>query len=447
MTNETQQLIEKLRQTIKGTKFENKAFIAGGFVRDMQLGIDNKDIDICVELPNGGIELAEFLTKELNGTNVVIFERFGTAQIVVDGMELEFVMTRKETYSENDRNCEVEFGTIQDDVLRRDFTINSMLLNISTGKIIDLCGGKKDLEAKIIRTTSEPQIIFNEDPLRIIRALRFAAKLGFRIELSTFNAIAELAPRLNLISRERIQEEFMKILGAKHFEMGLKFAMNFGITDIIGLPELRQTQGMTQNKFHTKDVFGHILDVMNNAKPTAMHRLAALLHDIGKVTSRSIDEDGSVHFFAHEIHSKKISDRFMKDLKFSNDDVDLIGSAVVNHMRISSDISSKKIRQIRSQLGDNKFEFLLDLCEADRLAHVDKSIEHIKAAREIKESEVNITPSNLLVNGNDIQTLFRIKPGPIVGELLTIVSNMMFENPNVTRDEIISVLNKVVLDY
>jgi len=313
------------------------------------------------------------------------------------------------------------------------------LLNISTGEIIDLCGAKKDLKAGIIKTTSDPQVIFNDDPLRIIRAVRFASKLGFRIELNTYNAIRDFSTKLEQISKERIREEFMKILESKDYVGGIKYLLNLNLIGVIGLPELYQTQFMEQNKFHTKDVFGHILDVMNNTESTGLHRLAALLHDIGKVNTRTVDDTG-VHFFAHEIHSAKIAERFMTNLKFSSDDIKMVVTAVKNHMRLSSDISNKKIRQIRSQLGDEQFTFLLDLCAADRLSHTDKSIDHINAAREIKNNEVNITTSNLLVDGNDIQELFGIKPGPQIGHLISVVSDLMFNNPAISREEIIAEL-------
>jgi tRNA nucleotidyltransferase (CCA-adding enzyme) len=213
---------------------------------------------------------------------------------------------------------------------------------------------------------------------------------------------------------------------------------------------------MNQNSFHTKDVLGHILDVVENSKPTSLHRLAALLHDIGKVKTKSIDDNNVVHFYDHEYISKEITERFMKELKFSNEEIELVSSAVVNHMRVTSDITPKKIRKIRSELGDEKFEFLMDLCEADRLSHAENNIDHITKAREIKEKEVNITSSNLLVNGKEkevnitssnllvngkeIMEIFDLKPSKKVGELLNMVSDMMFENPNITKEEIIILL-------
>ena len=439
-------LLEKIKTVIANTKFENKSYVAGGFVRDLIMNRPSKDIDIVVELPNGGIELAEFLTKELHGTNVVIFERFGTAQIVVDGLELEFVMTRKETYNENDRKCEVEFGTIYDDVLRRDFTINSLLLNISTGEILDLCNGIDDIKKRIIKTTGDPNVIFTQDPLRIMRAIRLSTILDFRIELSTLFRIKEFASKLNNISRERIQDEFVKILASDGFDEGIKLCVFLDIFKNIGLPQMHDAVGMTQNAYHYADVFQHTMDVMSNAKPTALHRLSAMLHDIGKVLTRTVDEDGVVHFYGHEHFSKEVTDKFMKELKFSNEEIDLVSTSVLNHMRVSSSITDKKIRQIRSELGDLHFSFLLDLCEADRLSCVDKNTDYILNARTLKDKEPIISTSNLPINGIDMMTLFNLKPGIAVGKLLKLEADMVCENPNITKNEIIVNLKKVNIE-
>jgi len=437
------EILKKIQTTIKGSKFENKTYVAGGFVRDMVLGISNKDIDICVESLNGGVELCRFLSKELNGTNIVIFERFGTAQTVIDNIELEFVMTRKETYSdENGRDPEVVFGTIYDDVFRRDFTINSLLLNITTEEIVDLTGrGLEDLKNGIIRTTSDPNIIFDEDPLRILRAIRFASHFKFTIEEETFKCIKKFASKLSMLSKERVQDEFMKILSTKVSTIfAIPHLVELGLIEHIGLPELTKTIGMEQNAFHSRDVFDHIIDVVRNAKPTSLHHLAALLHDIGKVNVQTVDENRTIHFYEHEKESKKITERFMKELKFSNDDTELVSCAVENHMRITSDISKKKLRKIRFELGDEKFLFLLDLCEADRLSHVDADISHINVAREVQTLEPRITASTLPINGDDVMMLFQLKPSKQVGILLDKVKELVFETPTITKEEVIEEL-------
>src|SRR5574343_561620 len=204
--------IKKIQKTIKGTVYENKVFLAGGAVRDHFLGRDSKDLDfVVVGLGlNGGIELAYHLHKMHNTSTPVVFKRFGTAQIVVFGEEIEIVAARKESYNFKDRMPEVEAGTLEDDVARRDFTINSILYNISNESFVDLKGGIIDIQNGIIRTTSDPDIIFAEDPLRIMRAIRFSAQLGFDIEPDNWNAVIKYVPWLKNISNERIRDEFNK---------------------------------------------------------------------------------------------------------------------------------------------------------------------------------------------------------------------------------------------
>lgn len=438
-----QELISKIKETIKGTQFENKCFIAGGFVRDLILGKSSKDIDITVEIPNGGILLSQFLSEKLHGTNVVIFERFGTAQVVIDGNEVEFVQTRKEIYTEGSRKPETAFGTIQEDVFRRDFTINSLLLNISTNEILDLTGkGKEDLEKGIIRTTSEPTSIFREDPLRMLRAIRFSARLGFEIEEETFKAIQCTSNDLMNISKERIQDELMKMLGSSSPTSAIRMLIETNLVVHI-LPELKYTLCMSQNEYHSKDVYNHILDVVDHSKPTALHRLAALLHDIGKVNTRTIDEEGVVHFYGHEKLSAIIAERVMKELKFSTSDIDLVVSAVREHMLFNKGCSTKTLRKKRMELGEEKWMFTLDLCEADRLSHVDSDITAIKEARTLTALEKPIVKDKLPVSGDDIMIIFNLKPGKEVGKKLALVRDMLLEDPTLTREVLIDKLKEL----
>jgi tRNA nucleotidyltransferase/poly(A) polymerase len=446
MENIMKQLINKIKETITGTKFENKSFIAGGFVRDMVMGVTSKDIDIVVELPNGGIELATFLAEKLNGTTVVVFERFGTAQTVIDGIELEFVMTRTEKYSEGSRKPEVCFGTIQEDCARRDLTINSLLYNITTGEIIDFYNGKSDIQNKIIKTTSEPDFIYKEDPLRIMRTIRFSTKYGFEIEKETYNSLVKLSSEIKNISKERINDEFMKILMLDNFEEGLKLMIQVGLLNYIGLPELEKTIDLKQpEKYHKKDVLGHTIDVVINTKKEPRHRLAALLHDIGKTNTQTIDENGIIHFYCHDEESTIITNRFMKELKFSNEDIEMVCCAVRNHMRINEEIGKNKLRKLRFEIGDDKYSFLIDLCEADRKSHNDQHCDliYIEKAREVLNYEEPITVSNLIVNGSEIMEMFNLKPSKEVGELLDLVSVMMFNNPQITKEEVILELRRI----
>ena len=440
---ENDRIILKIKNAIKNTVFENKVFLVGGAVRDYVIKESNiKDYDFTVNIPNGGIKLAQFLQKKLGITNVVIFKKFGTSQIIIDGYDIEFVETRKEKYNKNSRKPEVTFGTLEDDVMRRDLTINSLLLNITTNQILDLTGeALSDIKNKVIRTTNEPNFIFQQDPLRLMRAIRFSCRFGFLIDDITFKAICKNTSSLNKISKERIQDEFMKILGSKVPVEGLKLLLKTGLIDEF-LPELRACIGVEQNSFHSKNVFEHICDVIKNSEPTAKHRLAALLHDIAKPKCKSVTKDGKVHFFNHHIESAKIARKFMTEMKFPNDDIDLIDTAVSNHMIFMDEKSRNKrvVRRWRMKLGDVKFNFLLDLMKADIKSCIDSRSKWVEEIRNMVIIEKPIV--TLPINGNDIMTIFGIKPSPRVKELKNIVIDWVCENPEITREQIIDKLKK-----
>lgn len=296
--------IKKIQKTIKGTVYENKVFLAGGAVRDHFLGRDSKDLDfVVVGLGlNGGIELAYHLHRMHNTSTPVVFKRFGTAQIIVFGEEIEIVAARKESYNFQDRMPIVEEGTLEDDVMRRDFRINAVLYDISKGVFVDLVGGLKDIKNRKIQTTGDPDVIFAEDPLRIMRAIRFSAQLGFDIEPDTWNAIIKFVPWLKNISNERIRDEFNKILVAEHFIRGIDDLYRSGILAYM-IKQFNQFDDIQdQGKFHTKNLLNHTLEVMMGVPATVEHRLAALLHDVGKVNTMTVEEDG-IHFYQHQFHS------------------------------------------------------------------------------------------------------------------------------------------------
>ncbi|RLC50195.1 MAG: tRNA nucleotidyltransferase, partial [Candidatus Cloacimonadota bacterium] len=197
-------VLKKIADAIVGTEFENKTFAVGGYVRDLLMKRQTEDLDIVVNLKNGGIKLAKFLFEKGISSKPIVYENFGTAMVKIAGYQIEFVMTRRESYRDKNRKPEVEFGTLEEDVFRRDFTINSLLLNISANEILDLTGkGKSDIQNGIIRSTSDPKIIFGEDPLRMLRAVRFAVQLDFEIEKETQKGIIENASKLQFISAER----------------------------------------------------------------------------------------------------------------------------------------------------------------------------------------------------------------------------------------------------
>ncbi|MDD3051940.1 MAG: CCA tRNA nucleotidyltransferase, partial [Candidatus Cloacimonetes bacterium] len=292
------QLIKKISEIIKGTEFENKTFIAGGYVRDLILGRKNDDIDLVVEMNNGGVKLAKFLHRIGASSVPVIYKNFGTALINIDGYKVELVMTRSESYRDRNRKPEVQYATLLQDVMRRDFTINSLLQNICTGEIIDLSGkGMDDLRDRIIRATDDPVIIFREDPLRILRAVRFANRLDFSIEPETEKYIKEHGSELQYISQERKREELEKILLSNRPADGIRLLFKLDLIDYL-IPELREIENLEQNNYHCYDALEHSLQVLDKTKATIELRLAALLHDIGK--KRTYSKDKHIHFYNHE---------------------------------------------------------------------------------------------------------------------------------------------------
>jgi len=233
-----QEIRKLLHAAIQGTEFERYTYFAGGCVRDELIGRKTSDLDITVELPDGGIRLAEFLHKQGLCSTPVIYKQFGTALIFWKDYKIELVMTRRESYRSRSRKPEVVCGTLLEDVLRRDFTVNSLLMRVADGAILDLSGkGINDIEAKLIRATSDPDILFKEDPLRLLRAVRFASSLDFSIEKITLSVLAKMAPMLKHISKERKAEEFLKIMSSPQFLSGLQLLNKTGIIKEI-LPKL-----------------------------------------------------------------------------------------------------------------------------------------------------------------------------------------------------------------
>lgn len=303
--------IELLKNTIKGSRFEGKAFIAGGFVRDTLLGKDSKDIDIVVELPDGGIDFANFITKKLKLHPPIIFPNYGTAKFDLKGIiykgedlsdqDIECVMTRKEQYHDGSRNPDVSPGTLKDDVDRRDFTVNSLLQDLSTGEILDLTGmGRDDLKRGIIRTPLDPNIIFKEDALRMLRAIRFTVKYDWDLPMFMIRAIKNNASLLKTISAERIQVELDKMLISGKPDTAIRLLQITGLYKYV-IPELDDIIGLGQNEYHKDDALKHSLEVLKNVPPILKTRLSALFHDIGKGQTKS-----TIHFIECENCHNKI---------------------------------------------------------------------------------------------------------------------------------------------
>ncbi|HON98613.1 MAG TPA: CCA tRNA nucleotidyltransferase [Bacteroidales bacterium] len=411
MRKDIELLLKKIRMAVAETPFEGNIFIAGGFVRDMIIHRPSKDIDIVVANNglNGGIKFAEFLHEKLNSTNPVIFERFGTAQIVVEGIEIETVATRKESYNFIDRKPEVIDGTIEDDVRRRDFTVNSLLWDICNEKVIDLLNGIDDINNKIIRTTSNPELIFSEDPLRIMRAIRFASQLGFDIETETFTAIKNSVNWLNNISLERIRDEFSKILISDNVSKGLELLKESGI-----LAFLEPAFNDIQNNW------GSILDVVNKSKSNIEHRLTALFHDMDEVVAKN----------------------FMKKFKFTNAQIELVNIVIVGQRLFDNNLNfdPKQIRKFANSFGKDKLLFLMDLVFAKNV-----NIEAVENLKDFIERD-KIVNNNITLpfTGKDIMSRFNLKSGLKIGELINLVKDKLFENPDLSEEDMWNLIEQAL---
>jgi len=300
-TDKIKASVEFIKNLIKGTEWEGNVFIAGGAVRDELMGNDPKDIDLLINIPDGGILFAEWITKKLGiyreGSNPVIYPRFGTAKftlrrqkhngIDLSSVDIECVMPRKEIYVDGDRKPDVSHGSLKDDVDRRDFTTNSLLKDLSTGEILDLTGmGRDDIKNGIVRTPLDPDIIFTEDPLRMLRAVRFAIKYNWKLPLFMIRALRKNAKKLPNISSERIQEELNKMLLTDNPDKAIRLLQILGLSKYI-FPEMDKLIKMKQNRFHKYDVMKHSLEVLKNTPPDLITRLSALLHDVGKGKTRT----------------------------------------------------------------------------------------------------------------------------------------------------------------
>lgn len=447
-------IISYIKDIIKDTKYDGRVFVVGGSVRDFLMGNTIKDIDVAVDIKNGGIEFANFCMKKgLLIRDPVIFERYGVASFRFKSFpneDIECVMTRGEKYSDkNSRNPETVFAGIEDDCIRRDLTINALYYNISTGEIIDMVGGQKDIENKVIRTTNEnPDIVFDDDALRILRCIKFSVRYGWEIEPKTYESMKRYVDRLEIISKERIKDEFNKILLSDNASMGIRTLCDIGAMKYI-IPEVDEMIGMEQNAFHFGDVFEHTMslldyDVKHFQSDDITVRLALLLHDIGKIRTRSVGDDGRVHFYEHEFVGSDMVVDILKRLKYDNKTIDDVKFLIKNHMRTKNfgnyceKIKTKHFNKLAYTCkNEYRYKSLARVIDCDNNSHkaehnitgqYDYFVRHIDDA-------VKMFNYKLPVDGNDVMDVLKISGGVLVKKVLDALMNRAFPNPDtLTKD-------------
>jgi len=428
-------LNDKIFETLSGvvTSENVKAYVIGGWVRDCLLKRDHPDKDIDIVVIGSGIEIARKAARKINpGIKVSVFKNFGTAMFRNDDYEIEFVGARKESYDRGSRKPIVEDGTLEDDQKRRDFTINALAISINKdtfGEFLDPFGGINDLKKKIIRTPLDPDRTFSDDPLRMMRAIRFATQLNFTIEESTFNSIKENTERIRIISPERIVTELNKIIVSEHPSKGLILLEKSGLLKII-FPELDNLKGVEtkEGKAH-KDNFHHSVKVLDNISKNSDNlwlRWAALLHDIAKPVTKKYSSDTGWSFHGHEyIGSKMIPDIFRKLRLPLNEKMKYVQKIIDLHLRpiaLSQElVTDSAIRRLLFEAGDDIDDLML-LCEADITSKNEaKKTKHIENFRHVRNKLKEIEEKDAIrnfqppINGSEIIMAFGIKPGKEVG--------------------------------
>lgn len=455
-----------IKATIKDTEFDGQSYYVGGCVRDAILNRPIKDIDISVQIPNGGIRLAEFLCKKLDiykeGSNPIVFPQFGTAKFNLKGIfsqlgdvEIETVQTRKEAYRDKDsRKPETCFGSVQEDANRRDLTINAIYLNITNGTMFDMTGkSDNDIRKHILRTPIDAKESFEDDALRILRVIRFASTLGWGIEPKTWAGMCIKAYRLKTISKERINDEFNKIITSEHAADGIRRLYLCGALKYI-IPELIELKNLEQGSRHGEDAFDHSLTVMSKMQPTVESRLAGLLHDIGKPSTRSRSFTGRISFINHETVGAKLTEKILTDLKYPKNTIKRVQNAVANHMRFKQTTlpTNKALRKFANEIGnEDDLNLTLELIEADNTSHALKfckigQVDKIKKRLEaiIEQSDLDDLKLKLPINGKDIMKAFNLKKGPKIGNALRLLTEYMYISPKMTKDEALKIVQRAI---
>lgn len=418
------------------------AYVIGGYVRDYLLGHPGKDIDIVTM--GSGVELARAFAQHVQAGEVVVYENFGTALVRAGDYHVEFVGARKESYDRNSRKPHVEDGTLLDDQLRRDFTINALSLSLNAadyGTLHDPFNGLQDLEQGIIRTPTDPNITFSDDPLRMLRGIRFAARLNFRIEDATYAAITRNKDRIGIVSMERVSDELNKMILAQQPSIAFKLMFNTGLLHII-FPEFVKLHGVERiNGRAHKDNFYHTLQVLDNLCQTTGDlwlRWGAVLHDIAKPQTKRYDPAMGWTFHGHEDKGARMVPKIFARLRLpQNEKMKYVQKLVRLHLRpialVDEEVTDSAIRRLIVDAGED-LDDLMKLCradittrDADKVARYLRNFDHVEQrVQEVLERD-HLRNWQPPVTGQMIMAAFNLPAGPMVGQIKESVRNAILD--------------------
>lgn len=423
-------------------RLDRECYVVGGYVRDLMLARHSKDIDFVTV--GSGIEVAREVSREIRGSHLSVFKNFGTAQVKSRTVELEFVGARKESYKRDSRKPIVEDGTLDDDLARRDFTINAMAACVNNnrfGELIDRYDGMKDLADGLIRTPLDPDITFSDDPLRMMRAIRFATQLQFTIVDETFSAIVRNAARIKIISRERVMDELMKIMKSPRPSIGWVLLLKAGLLKFI-FPELQAMKGVEiVGGIGHKDNFYHTLAVLDNVAEKSDNvwlRWAALLHDIAKPVTKRFDPKAGWTFHGHNAVGAKMVPRLFRQMKFPmNAKMKYVQKLVELHMRpialVEEEVTDSAVRRLLFDAGDDVDDLML-LCaaditskNADKVARYRENYELVKRKMVELEERDRIRNFQPPVDGIEIMSTFGLGECREVGVIKERIKNAILD--------------------